>query len=101
MKGGKRRNINLLPLGGLGCGEGHTGADCENDDGESEDEHDHGELSHCPPPFCPGTWGGAMVSIIPTVRLVGTKVWLATRRISALLTLSRFSTWRKSSRQSP
>src|SRR5262249_23660216 len=70
---------------------------------EQESEDRGGGLPHgffsraCTPP----PRAGDSVSMRPTGRLAGVKVATATRRMSAFVTRSIRSTWRKSSRQSP
>src|ERR1700722_18218755 len=90
------RNRDLLPLGRLSCSLRRVHAakadDCE-DQNKRRKAFQSCRATHCPPPFWLAGLPGTTVSIIPTVRFVGTKVWLATRRISALVTLSRLSTW--------
>src|ERR1700678_4230728 len=46
------------------------------------------ENIHCAPPSCFAGPAGGSVSISALVRLVATKTWFATRRMSALVTLS-------------
>src|SRR5579859_5402133 len=72
--------------------------------GQEQSGQQEGSDLHFCSPFVAGAGAGdfgASVSITATVRFSSRNVLLATRRISALVTLSRLSIWRKSSRQSP
>src|SRR6266702_667603 len=91
MKRRQRWNLDLLPFGSLrGCAANHR---------NQKDEQDYRCPLHCSPPLCACVAGG-VVSMIPTVRLAGTNVCVATFRMSAFVTLSMRSTERNSSRQS-
>src|SRR5437588_12207101 len=105
MKLGQRRNGYLLPTRGL---RGRLRQRCEHS--RSNEKNRAQELAfHCAPPSfaepespepCSPPAPAPTVSISPTVRLVSTKVSLATRRMSAFVTLSMRSTVRNSSLQS-
>src|SRR6185503_14090450 len=91
----QRRRFDLpvvLHLRGGGAGDEH------------EARRERGRLiaerSHFASPFVAGA-AAATRSIMPMVRLFGTNVALATRRMSAAVTLSMSSMSRKSWRQSP
>ena len=97
MKTVQCRRLNLFPVIHLTQG-GRAGQQAENtaqcDQRESAVHH----LASFP---VAGPFASWVDSIIPVVRLDSTKVALATRRISALLTLSISSTCRNSCLQSP
>src|SRR5208282_6412491 len=68
VKCGQGRNRDLLPIGGLGCSSrGYRAEESHN-----RKENERTMALHCAPP----SWSAAavLVSIIPAVRLVGTKV---------------------------
>ncbi len=66
---GQRRDRDLLPIGGLGRpSRSHA------DETGCEKENERELWFHCAPPFCAPEGAAALVSIIPTVRLFGTKV---------------------------
>src|SRR5579871_2160749 len=115
----QRRNGNFLPrcgrtgrrrggclwdfwrngLPSLGSGVKRQRVHCENYCYEEQEFY----LVHFCSPLAGSVGFGfsASVSMVATVRLSSRNVLLATRRISALVTLSISSIWRKSSRQSP
>src|SRR5579864_2396949 len=107
MKLGQRRNLDLLQIRGL------RGCPRQEDRHSGGEEQNRNNLAvHCAPPWfagpeSPGPCSPPLSapaptdSISPTVRFVSTKVSLATRRMSAFVTLSMRSTVRNSSRQSP
>src|ERR1700694_1926951 len=102
----QRRNGNLLPwLVFLGPRTHRPANPAGQQPGNKHGANRlHRKALHCAPPFWPvgvlpaGAAGGA-VSIHALVRLLETKTWLATRLISALVTLSTRSSCLKISRQ--
>src|ERR1700688_541398 len=97
----KRRHWNLLPVCGLGSCVRQSGRQCGNRKNYRESDS---LCPHCAPPCSDGLCSPpppGTVSITPTVRLVSLKVSLATRRMSAFVTLSIRSTELNNSRQSP
>src|SRR3974377_635025 len=80
------RNRNLLPCGVLR--HGGRGEQCHEQEQRGEGSGLGDALSHCVPPCEPAAACGLIVSVIATVRFVSRNVWFATRRISALVTLS-------------
>ena len=92
LNAGNWRNRNLLPARHL-CALARDSAKCSAAMNRSERAvrfiaHLPGRpepLEACPPPLLAPPPGPAF-SMMPTVRLVSVKTWLATRRISALVT---------------
>ena len=94
------RGLSARRMGGL------PGEDERQRERKQSREEQSYFLVHCRSPLPGAAAGGGgvfgvSVSMTATVRLSSRKVLLATRRMSALVTLSSSSIWRKSSRQSP
>src|SRR5258705_717432 len=83
MKHRKGRNRDVLPVCSL-CPQLYVASD-----EEKSEQCDENALHWAPPcGGAPGPGGPPANSIIPTVRLSGTKIWVEIRRISAFVTLS-------------
>ena len=96
---GQRRELELVDLLDLRRGGGEGGGQ----EARGQEER-AGRRSHRPSSggaAAAGCGGGATVSMTATVRLTSLNTSLATRRMSALVTLSSRSIERNSSRQSP
>ena len=82
---------NLLPRLALLGGEAEKGKKGSKDGAEEENSVDiiQGQALHFVPPSFLPVAAGASVSIQASVRFEATKTWLATRRMSALVTAWR------------
>src|SRR5207253_2951917 len=89
MKSGKRRDVDLAPIGHLRACPRHKAeqaGDRQSIDKVPPEDHCFASL---PPAIC-------VYWIMPMLRLESTNVWLATLRMSALVTLLiRSTTWKK------